>query len=322
MIHFQDSALLWLLLLTVPMLYFLKKSPSALENYFSKRVLQQIRIPMRSFSKKGRLLLLAAAFVSGIIALARPQIDHGEIKVKSSFIDVVVGFDISRSMFANDIYPTRFALAKEKFFDLLDNLKNAKVAIIGFSSRGFLIAPLTEDYNSLRFLTKNMGLDYLRLRGTNMMTPLEVSSELFEDEKKKALLLFTDGGDKSHYQEEIEYAKAHNITLFIYNIGTEKGGVIKDDNGVVKDNDGNIVIVKRNDAIKSLAIESGGAYMNSSLRQNDIGLLANAIRSKFKAESKEESTIKDTRELFYYPLALSVLLFLLAISSLPRRKKI
>lgn len=321
MIYFQDSELLWLLLLAVPVLYFLKKNTSSLENFFSERVLRQIRIPMRSFSKKGRLLLLAAAFVLGVIALARPQIDHGEIKVKSSFIDVVVGFDISRSMFANDIYPTRFALAKQKFSDLLDNLKNAKVAIIGFSSRGFLIAPLTQDFNSLRFLTKNMGLDHLRLRGTNMMTPLEVSSELFEEEKKKALLLFTDGGDENTYEEEIAYAKAHNITLFIYNIGTAKGGVIKDDNGVVKDTDGNIVVVKRNEAIKSLAIESGGAYMNSSLRHNDIGLLANAIRSKFKAQTKEESTIQDKEELFYYPLGFSLLLFLAAVSSLPRRRR-
>lgn len=321
MMHFQDIELLWLLLLALPMLYFLKKDPSSLENLFSERVLKRVRIPARSFSKKGRMLLLIAAFVFAIFALARPQIDKGDIKVKSSFIEIVVGFDISRSMFANDIYPTRFDLAKKKFSDLLDDLDNAKVALIGFSSRGFLIAPLTEDYNSLRFLTKNMGLDHLRLRGTNIITPLEVSDNLFEEEKRKALLLFTDGGDQEKYDKEIAYASSHDIAVFIYNIGTEKGGIIKDESGVLKDQAGDIVVVKRNDAIKELAMQSGGAYMNSSLKHHDIKLLSDAIRSKFKAQTQEESTIQDKQELFYYPLILSLLLFFLAISSLPRRKK-
>jgi Ca-activated chloride channel family protein len=320
MIHFQDAELLWLLLPVTAILYFLKKNPSSLENLFSQRVLQHIRIPARSFSKKGRMILLITAFLFGIIALARPQIDHGQINVKSSFIDIVVGFDISRSMFANDIYPSRFAMAREKFYDLLDDLKNAKVAIIGFSSRGFLIAPLTQDFNSLRFLAKNMSLDQLRLRGTNILTPLEVSNELFKEEKKKALLLFTDGGDGQSYDKEIAYARAHDITVFVYNIGTKKGGVIADEQGALKDSEGNIVVVKRNDAIRELAIESGGAYMHSSLKHHDIRLLADAIRSKFKAQTQEESTIRETQELFYYPLALSILLFLSAISSLPRRK--
>lgn len=319
--YFQDVTLLWLLLLVLPMLYLLKKSPSSLEQIFSQRVLQRIRIPTRSFSRQGRKYLLVTAFALGIIALARPVIDKGQVTVKASFIDIVVGFDISRSMFANDIYPTRLDLAKRKFSDFLDDLENAKVALIGFSSRGFLIAPLTEDYNSLRFLMKNMGLDQINLRGTNIMTPLEVSDELFK-EKKKALLLFTDGGDQKEYTKEIAYAKAHDITVFIYNIGTKKGGVIKDDQGVLKDSNGDIVVVKRNDAIKTLAIQSGGAYLEASLKQHDIHQLSEAIRSKFKAQTKEESTIEDKAELFYYPLLLAIIAFLLSITSLPRRRSL
>jgi len=268
------------------------------------------------------MYLLIAAFAMGVIALARPVIDHGDVKVKASLIDIVVGIDISRSMFANDIYPTRFDLAKKKFSEFLGDLQNAKVALIGFSSRGFLIAPLTEDYNSLRFLMKNMGADQLRLRGTNIITPLEVASELFKKEKKKALLLFTDGSDQKSFEKEIAYAKAHDITVFVYNIGTKKGGVIKDKNGVLKDSHGDIVVVKRDDAIKTLALKSGGAYLNASLKKDDIRQLADAIRSRFKAEAKEESTIADKKELFYDPLLLAIILFLSAITSIPRRRSL
>ncbi len=64
--------------------------------------------------------------------------------------------DISNSMFANDIYPNRFEFAKRKFEELLGVLKSARVGILGFAQRAFLVAPLSEDYNSLRFLVKNM----------------------------------------------------------------------------------------------------------------------------------------------------------------------
>jgi Ca-activated chloride channel family protein len=317
--YFQDIGLLWLLLFILPMLYWLRKDEGSLEQLFSPRVLERIQIPARALSLKRRKQLLITAFAFGIIALARPVIDRGEVTIKASFIDIVVGFDISRSMFANDVYPTRLELAKQKFSDFLEYMENAKVALIGFSSRGFLIAPLTEDYNSLRFLMKNMGADQLRLRGTNMITPLEVSQELFKEEKRKALLLFTDGGDQQEYSKEIAYAKAHDITLFIYNIGTKKGGVIKGKNGVLKDAKGDIVVVKRNDTIKTLAMQTGGAYLQASLRQGDISALADAIKSKFEAETQEESTIEDRAELFYYPLLLSIFLILLSVSSLPRR---
>ncbi len=319
MIHFADSMMFGLLLVVVVMLYLIKSENSSLERIFSKRVLEKIRVKNRGLSTKVRNYLFIASFIFGVLALARPWLDNGEIKVKSSFINVVVGFDISQSMFANDIYPSRFALAKRKFNTFLQDLKNAKVALIGFSSRAFLIAPLTQDYNSLKFLTKNLGLEYLNLRGTSVLSALEAADNLFEDKKKKVLVLFTDGGDKKNYEKEISYAKEHHISVFVYAIGTKKGGVIKSKNGVLKDQKGDIVVVKLNPAIKELALESGGAYLEYSLKHNDIKALSDAIKSKFKAQQEEESVIKNRQELFYYPLGVAVLLLFAGLFSLPRR---
>ncbi len=320
MFVFKDIEFLWLLLLIVPLIFLLKDSKSGLGSIFAKDVLKKIEIKSKRVSKRVRNILIILSFAFAVIAIARPQINNGEIKVKSSFINIVTAIDMSKSMFANDIYPNRFEFAKMKFFNSLDYLKKSKVALIGFSTQTFLISPLTEDFHSLKFLAKNLNLDYLSLKGTDILSTLKAANNLFAKEKKKILLLFTDGGDESEFDKDIAYAKEHNIAIYIYNIGTKKGGVIKDRNGVLKDKNGDIVVVKRNDAIKELALKTGGAYMNYSLNSSDIKTLTDTIQNRYKATQEESSVIKDQKELFYYPLGASFLLFCIALFSLPRRE--
>jgi Ca-activated chloride channel family protein len=241
--------------------------------------------------------------------------------VKSSFINIVVAIDMSKSMFANDIYPNRFEFAKQKFFSSLDHFKHTKIALLGFSSRTFLISPLTEDFNSLKFLAKNLSLESLTLKGTDILATLKSADELFGSAKQKVLLLFTDGGDETNFSEEIAYAKAHNIAVYIYSVGTSKGGVIQTKHGVLKDKNGNIVVVKRNDKIKELALQTGGAYMKYSLAKDDIKLLVETIESRYEAQEEHSSTIKDRKELFYYPLILAIIVLFTALFSLPKLKR-
>ena len=321
MIIFNNPELLWLLISLLPLLYFLKSKKSDLERVFSKEVLKKVKLKNNSLSKKMRNISLFIALIFMVLALARPQIDNGEIKVKSSFINVVTAIDMSKSMFANDVYPNRFDFAKKKFFDSLDYFKNTKLALIGFSSQTFLISPLTQDFHSLKFLGKNLNLDYLNLKGTDVMATLESANNLFGEEEKKILLMFTDGSDQKEFSKEIEYCKENDIIVYIYNIGTDKGGIIKTKDGVLKDRNGNIVVVKRTDNIKKLALESGGAYMKYSLANDDIKLLADTIQNSYKAKSEENSTIKDRKEIFYYPLALALFLFFVALFSLPKRDR-
>ena len=318
MITFQNIEFLWFLLLLLPLLYFLKSQKNDLETIFSKEVLKRVRLKSNSLSKRFRNILLLMVMALTIIALARPQIDNGEIEVKSSFINIVTAIDMSKSMFANDVYPSRFDFAKKKFFDSLDYFKQSKIALIGFASQTFLISPLTQDFHSLKFLGKNLNLDYLNLKGTDIMVALESANNLFGNEDKKTLLIFTDGSDQKEFSKEIAYCKENNIVVYIYNIGTDKGGIIKDKNGVLKDKNGNIVVVKRTDKIKQLAMSTGGAYMKYSLSNDDIKLLADTIQNAYQAKKEENSTIKDRKELFVYPLSFAVLLFFMALFSAPK----
>jgi len=319
--RFENIEFLILVVVPLVLLVISFKKGNLLESYFNAELLKKMQKKGSGFSKKTRLILLNIAFIFAVIALSRPVKDMGEIKVKSEFIDAVVAFDISKSMLAEDIYPNRLEFSKQKFYELLDNFNNARIGVIGFSSRAFLISPLTSDYSSLKYLVKNMNLDYVSLVGTDLLEPLKITQNLLKDSKQKALIIFTDGGDQTNFEKEISYAKENNIKVFIYAVATEKGSVIKDKRGVIKDKKGDIVITKLNSKVKELAIKSGGSYMQYSLKKGDIKYLVDDIKSKFKATSKEQRVIKDTKELFYYPLLVSIVLIFMGLFSLPRRFK-
>ena len=305
--------------LSLLLIYFIKKY-SFDEKKFSKRVLARIapRGLQKLSSIKQIFLVLSIAFA--FLALSRPYIKQKEIKVNVKSYEIVAGFDISNSMQCSDVYPNRLEFAKQKFYSFLGDLKDEKVAILGFSSRAFLIAPPTDDYESLKFLVKNMQTDYISLKGTDIGEFLRNASNLFSNKNAdKAVLIFTDGGDKKSYSDEAEYARRHHIKVFIYAIGTKKGGVIKTSNGILKDKKGDIVIVKLNENIKELALKSGGAYLKYSLKSNDIKELADVIRKSFESESKNSvKTIKNNLELFWLPLLFAILFFFLSSFSLQR----
>ncbi len=319
--HFESPHLLFLLALLIPLGLILFQPKKHTQQTFAPEVLALLLGRSHGVPMWVRNVLLLSAMTLMITALARPVIDNGEIKVKSSTIDIIAGFDISRSMFANDIYPNRLALAKRKFDTFLNDVKETRIGVIGFSSRAFMISPLTEDFTTLRYLVGNMNTETVSLRGTSIMNALEQTDALLKTSDKKALLLFTDGGDKTDFSKEIAYAKAHNIVPFIYNIATLRGGVIETENGAMTDSKGDIVVVRRNDAIKELALKSGGAFMVYGLQHNDIKALADAIKARFGARQENSDTIRDIQELFVWPLGLGIVLLLSALYSVPRRQR-
>ncbi|WP_345970429.1 VWA domain-containing protein [Sulfurimonas sp. HSL1-6] len=319
--HFEQPHLLFLLIVLLPLALLLFAPRKAARNAFAPEVLKLLLQRTSTVPQWLRSALLLAAAALFIVALARPVVDHGEIKVQSSTIDLIVGFDISRSMFANDVYPSRLALAKRKFDALLGDVNGTRIGVIGFSARAFMVSPLTEDFATLRYLVSNMNTDSISLRGTDLLQALQQTDTLLEGSNKKALLLFTDGGDGSDFDKEIAYAKAHNIVVFLYNIGTEKGGVIPTGQGAMTDKHGDIVVVRRNDDVKALALQSGGAYLPYSLKHNDIKALADALKSRFTPRREKNDVIRDLQELFVWPLGGGVLLLLMALYSLPQRRR-
>ncbi|PSM51896.1 von Willebrand factor type A (vWA) domain-containing protein (BatA domain), putative oxygen tolerance protein BatA [Campylobacter blaseri] len=306
----------YLILLIIPFLliFFIAKKRD-FNSYFSKDVLKEIQIKKYGFSKKTRSYCLIAALIFAILALSRPYIDNGKIKIKSEQVDVAIGLDVSQSMSVDDIYPNRLEFSKRKIFAFMENAFDKDVSLIGFSSRAFLVSPLTNDFNSLKYLVENLKFSHLNLKGTSIMSLLEATNTMFKDEKNKILIIFTDGGDNEDFSKEIRYAKSNNIAVFVYLTATEKGSLFKADNG-------DVVLLKANENIRNLALETGGAFVRFSLSNEDMKELNSLTSAKFKNQEEKEKTIYNRQELFYYPLILAIIFFIMANFSLMDRRKI
>ena len=316
-IMFDNINYLYLLL---PLLLVLNKNINKKYLEFSEYVMNKILIKKYSPSKFS-LLYFIMFYILIIFALAKPYIDNGEIKTNNKYTNVIVALDMSKSMFVEDIYPNRFMFAKSRFKELLKLEKGMRISLLGFSSQTFLISPLTEDKNSLEFLSKNLNVDSYNLKGTSIMTLLKSANDLFLKEDNKNLLLLTDGGDKTDFTDEINYAIKNNIKISIYNIGTKKGGPLKEENGkYIKNTKGSIQILKINPNIKKLAEKTKGIYKEVSYDNSSIKDIYNYFKLDEKSIYKKEITIRDKKELFFYPLLLSLLFLFLNFFDLNIRK--
>lgn len=286
---------------------FIKKNNQNYEKLFSIDMLKKIIYGTNK--KRLHFIIMVTSFILMVIALARPVIQNRPITVSQNNFSLVVAFDISKSMSCEDIYPSRLAFAKKKFNTLLKNLKDEKVGAIGFSSNSFLIAPITNDYPTLKYLIKNLNPNNISTKGSDIYQALQSAKKLLKKEEKKALIAFTDGTDEDDFSKSINFANENNIKVFVYAIGTPKGGVIKDkDSNVIKDKYGNIVITRLNPSIKELALQTDGAYLEFSSSQNDIEEFTNIIKKSFKNKKQKDVIINTNNELFYFPLALALLL--------------
>ncbi|NPA73196.1 MAG: VWA domain-containing protein, partial [Epsilonproteobacteria bacterium] len=313
----------YLFLMLVPLvflLFLIFTNKSQIDRFYSKEIVSKLKISDGGIGQKGRNIFLFTALVLMVVAFARPVIPKGEVTVKSSMVDILIGIDVSKSMLANDVYPNRLDFAKKRVIEFMNSFKKARFGVVAFSSVGFLVSPISEDTKTVEYLVNNLSTNSLNQKGTDLFTPLELAKKFLKNEKEKILVLFTDGGDSKDFSKEIEFAKENDIKVYVYAVGTKKGSTIKDSNGLLTDKNGNIVVVKLNEAIKELAVKSGGAYIVGDYSGKSIKKLEQSIKEKIKQANELEKKIKTYKELFYYPLWGALLLLLFGFSSMPSKR--
>lgn len=314
--EFEQIAPLYLAIPVSFLWFFIHSKNSHIEDLFSAEVLNKISLNNHKISTKTRLRLLLLSMLLILLALSRPTLEAGEIKLNKQLSDVVIAIDMSKSMLANDIYPNRFEFAKNKLLASLDNIENTRLAILGFANQAFLISPLTDDLNSLKFLIKNLRLDSISLTGTSVANILNSANDLFDNSSNKQLLLLTDGGDSNNFEDEIDYAIDNNIQVFVLDISSERGSSIQTETGSLKDTHGNLVIVKENLEIKNLTKKTQGDYLKYTLNKHDLSVFINHFKQH---SSSKKTSIIQKRQLFYYPLLLALFLLFFAFFSLPKK---
>ncbi len=323
MIKFENIQYLYLLFLLLPM--------TALFVYYffwRKRAIAKIGQPLlvarlMPDRAKGKhyvkFIFLLLAFAAITIALANPQIGTKYEKVKRQGIDVIVAIDVSSSMLAEDVKPSRLERAKLLVSRLIDKMQNDRVGLIVFAGNAYLQMPLTIDHAAGKLFLTTINTGMVPTQGTAIGDAIRLSMEAFgQDEKKyKTLIIITDGED--HEEEAlaaVEEAAAEGIVVHTVGVGSPQGAPLPIyKNGVQidfkKDQSGNIVLSKLNETIlQQVAIKGNGEYFRLASGSEEVNQLLSKISTMEKKEI-EERVFTDYEDQFQYLIAFALVLLTL-----------
>ncbi|MDQ1340587.1 MAG: Ca-activated chloride channel [Campylobacterota bacterium] len=303
-------------LLVAVSLFFAKKSKNTI---FSQEVFQKLSFENKSFfNTKKRVAVLFLALFFMALSLARPVIDRGEKEIVSKGTEIVIGLDISLSMDAKDIYPTRLQASLNKIKKLIDESRNDKIAIVAFAENSYIISPMTNDKKIINYLIDSLDISRFENRSSNVLAVIEATKMLSQQENK--VLLVLSDGDEGELKELKDEALKNNITIYGLGMADKKGAPISDgQGGYVKDKNGNIVISGLNPDFEKIALASGGAYVDYRVSNDDILALYKQIKTDADDKEFEKEKIRDYIELFYFPLGVALVMMILAFHSLPSR---
>ena len=280
---------------------------------------KKIKTNFISTAIKGFLRLFYCALL--VIAVLGPHTKNSNSKqdVKSVSKDIFIALDLSLSMNATDIPPSRLERVKFELTKVINNFSSDKIGLIIFSSNAYMQCPLTFDKKSLSLFLDVSSTGLISNNGTDFYHPLNMAltKHLSNEESKesaKIILLISDGEDFSDKTEEIaEEIKDKKIKLFTLGVGTKRGSTIPNPSGkgVKKDNDGKDVLsTLNNTSLKKLAKLTGGQYFEISDTRNDTQKLINSI-NKIKGEVKDIHKTTDAKALRYQYFLLPALLLML-----------
>lgn len=278
----------------------------------------------KSIIKTGVLLL---AFACLVIALVNPKIGTKLETVKREGVAIVFAIDVSKSMLAEDIAPNRLEKAKRIVSEIINNLAGDKTGIVVYAGQAFPQLPITTDYAAAKMFLQNINTDMVSSQGTAIDEAITLAQKYYdpEDPTNKVLFIISDGEDHSdNALSAVEEAAEQGIRVFTIGVGTAKGSPIPEKlNGIVesykKDQNGEVVITKRNDLILTEIAQRGkGAYIDGTSTEDAIAFVKETLEKMDKTEF-EAKQFADFKGQFQWFLGAAIALLLLDIFLLERK---
>jgi Ca-activated chloride channel family protein len=265
-----------------------------------------------------------------MIALLGPSFTGAKKEVRSVGKDIIICVDLSKSMDAFDIQPTRLEKVKFELKRIVDAFSSDRIGIIIFSSEAFVQCPLTFDQNALNLFIETMNSGLVPNTGTDFGPPLTMALRKLEEEtggpttqsKSKVIVLISDGEDFGEKTDDIAQAiEDKNIKLFTLGVGTEAGGNIYAGAGLKKDRKGQVVTTRLNpQSLVSLAKKTDGQYFEINGSRNDVTRLINTIGG-IEGELRGARMVDvSANKYFYFLLAAAILLIMDILINIPTIK--
>ncbi len=273
--------------------------------------------PYISFARqrtKATLLILALVFI--VVAVARLQFGTHLEMLKREGIDIFVALDVSTSMLAQDIKPSRLDKAKQELRSIIDRLKGDRIGLVAFAGESFVQCPLTLDYGAARLLLSVMDNTSVSIQGTSISSAIKVAEKSFDQQEKKhkVLVLLTDGEDlEGGAQEAAEEARKDGIKVYTVGIGNPAGQPIPvldrsgNQVGFKKDDNGEVIISKLDEeSLQKISLATGGKYYHASAGEMELDRIFEEI-GKMEKKDLEGTLVTKYDDRYQWPLLLALI---------------
>lgn len=241
-----------------------------------------------------RWWLLAIGGVLATLALAGPAWQRIEQPVFRAEQALVVALDLSRSMDAQDISPSRLARARLKILDILARRKSGQTALVVYSSNAFTVTPLTTDTDTVAALVNSLSTDIMPSRGSSPSVAIQKGRQLLDQAGVGygEVLLITDGGSSAATEKVARDLKSAGYTLSVLAVGTREGAPIpRASGGFVTDNRGKIAVPRLEEtSLRALAAAGGGRFAVLSADDRDLDLLLSGEVATVSASAESLAT--------------------------------
>ncbi len=282
--------------------------------------LLRIRASMRTPISKWliKFTLRSVYFALMMVALLGPSFGDSTREIKSIGKDMFICVDLSQSMNAFDIQPTRLEKVKFELKNIVEAFSSDRIGLIMFSNEAYMQCPLTYDNNALNLFIQALTTDLVPNSGTDFGPPLKMALKKLTDEentvarqKSKIIVLISDGEDFGEETEQItEEIESSGIKLFTLGVGTERGSKIMTRRGYKKNNQGEEVVSRINTkSLKKIASDTGGKYFEINDSKNDVDRLINSIND-IEGELRDSKQVDTKSNKYFYFLMAALLLML------------
>ncbi|RZM27414.1 MAG: VWA domain-containing protein [Pedobacter sp.] len=323
MVRFEHIELLWALM-AIPMfiiLFFVVRrwKLKALASLGDRKTVLGIILEV-SFKRPGiKFVFYLLAFASLVVGAANPQIGTKIEEGKKSGADLMILLDVSNSMLAADLAPSRLENAKRAISQLIDNMHNDRIGIIIFAGEAYVQLPITTDYSAAKLFLNNITTDIVPTQGTAIGTAIDMGMKSFDfvNGSSKAMILMTDG--ENHEDDAVIAAKtasAKNVAIHVIGVGSPEGSPLPiyqngSPVGFRKDETGQTVISKLNEEMcKEVASAGDGVYVRASNAGSGLNIVMGEV-NRMEKKTYDSKVFKSYEDRFQFFLALALIMLLI-----------
>jgi len=321
--HFEQPGWFWALLVLLPVAIWLWRSSAIaargpIHRYADPHLLPHLTgtWALKPTERWGRFLRWSTLWALLIVAMAGPRWDYEDIRLFHPGNNLLILLDISRSMQAADVAPSRLGRARQEIQDLILQNHQVRLGLIAFASVPHVLSPITEDtYTILNFLPA-LSTDLARLQGSRLHQALDRAEVLLgslPEDSARSILLISDGDlDETELVPRIEKLARQGVRFHVLGVGTTEGArVPAQQGGWLLDRGGQPVLSSRNETLlEELAAVGQGIYQVADYRDDDTEeILEAAAITRLPPEASDERT-RIWNERFYLPLLLLAALLL------------